>query len=218
MHRYRNPNEEDGAVTPDDTHEDYEEEAVAESTPVFQRFDRAIEGGHKKQEIFSIPFIKKYILYAKHRVAPVLTDEACQFINLAYSTLRSKDDMKTLPVTTRTLETMIRLTTAHAKCRLSDEATEVTSFRPVKRTIKADARVALEILNYALYHDNSTIDIDNLTGTTQPTQDKESSMDVADQQPTPERYGLCFPSVSLKIRSVQTSNELVFLSSTNRVL
>ena len=46
-------------------------------------------------------------------------------INSSYANLRSKDDQKTLPITVRTLETMIRLATAHAKCRLSSEVTEV---------------------------------------------------------------------------------------------
>ena len=48
---------------------------------------------------------------------------------------------QTLPVTARTLETMIRLASAHAKCRLSSITSE------------DDARVALGIMNFALYHE-----------------------------------------------------------------
>jgi len=49
--------------------------------------------------------------------------------------------MKTLPITARMLETLIRLSTAHAKCRLSDVITI------------EDAQNALQIVNFALYHD-----------------------------------------------------------------
>ena len=51
---------------------------------------------------------------------PKLTPDAADFIADAYSTLRSREhDDKTLPVTARTLETMIRLATAHSKVRIS---------------------------------------------------------------------------------------------------
>lgn len=47
---------------------------------------------------------------------PHLEPEAATTIAVAYSELRSKEnDTKTLPVTARTLETMIRLSTAIAK-------------------------------------------------------------------------------------------------------
>lgn len=61
----------------------------------------------------------------------------------AYTELRSKEDMKTLPITPRTLETMIRLAEAHAKCRLRNEVTE------------DDAKVAFQLMEYALYHEEA---------------------------------------------------------------
>jgi DNA replicative helicase MCM subunit Mcm2 (Cdc46/Mcm family) len=49
-----------------------------------------------------------------------------------------------LPVTPRTLETMIRLATAHARCNLRTE-------------VKVqDAEVALDLMQYALYHDTKS--------------------------------------------------------------
>jgi DNA replication licensing factor MCM3 len=45
-------------------------------------------------EILSIPFLKKYIYYAKNRIKPVLTQEACDFISQQYAELRSKADGK----------------------------------------------------------------------------------------------------------------------------
>ncbi len=48
-----------------------------------------------------------------------MTDESQQYLCDAYSQLRQKSDLKTLPVTARVLESMIRLATAHAKARLS---------------------------------------------------------------------------------------------------
>jgi DNA replication licensing factor MCM3 len=62
-----------------------------------------------------------------------LTKEAGNFISQSYAELRDKEtESKTLPVTARTLETMIRLSTAIAKCRLS------------QKVEKSDAEVRLE--------------------------------------------------------------------------
>lgn len=85
--------------------------------------------------------MKKYIHYAKAKT-PVLVEEAASFISETYSQLRDKRDdnqYRTMPITPRTLETLIRLSTAHAKCRLSPTVDVV------------DAEVAKEILEYALY-------------------------------------------------------------------
>ncbi len=46
---------------------------------------------------------------------PVLTEEARECIAGRYAEMRSRQDERTLPVTARSLETVIRLASAHAK-------------------------------------------------------------------------------------------------------
>jgi DNA replication licensing factor MCM3 len=48
-----------------------------------------------------------------------LTGEAMEVIGDYYATLRSRADDSALPITVRTLETVIRLSTAAAKARLA---------------------------------------------------------------------------------------------------
>ena len=48
-------------------------------------------------------------------------NELLQYLVDEYSELRQKADYKTLPVTARLLETLIRLSTAHVKMRLSPQ-------------------------------------------------------------------------------------------------
>ncbi|EMR08884.1 hypothetical protein PNEG_02668 [Pneumocystis murina B123] len=97
----------------------------------------------KKNEILSISFLKKYIQYAKSRIKPVLTKKAADYIISTYSALRNDElganQRKTSPITARTLETLIRLSTAHAKVRLSQKVEE------------KDAYIAEEILRYSLF-------------------------------------------------------------------
>jgi len=62
---------------------------------------------------------KKYLF-----LVIVLTEEACELIGEEYAKIRSHDfenseKARTQPVTARALETLIRLSTAHAKARLS---------------------------------------------------------------------------------------------------
>jgi len=54
--------------------------------------------------------------FAKTRIKPVLTDEGR--VN-RYAEMRSRQDDRTLPVTARSLETIIRLAHVHAKATLS---------------------------------------------------------------------------------------------------
>ena len=53
-----------------------------------------------------------------------MTDAASRYLVETYTELRGKTDAKTLPVTARMLETLIRLSTAHAKLRLSARVEE----------------------------------------------------------------------------------------------
>lgn len=90
-------------------------------------------------------FVKKYIQYAKSKAAPVLTKGAADHIVQVYAGLRNEEmegnKKRTSPLTARTLETLIRLATAHAKARLSTKA-EYT-----------DARQAEEIMRFALFRE-----------------------------------------------------------------
>ncbi|VEU23770.1 DEKNAAC104815 [Brettanomyces naardenensis] len=129
-----------------------DEDAEKETTDVFEKYNPMIHGLEmteagsedqaKKEEIVSIPFLKKYIQYAKQRIKPVLTKSATNMIIDIYSDLRNGDSNKnsrTSPITARTLETMIRLSTAHAKVRLSQTV-------GVK-----DVKVAEQLLRFSLF-------------------------------------------------------------------
>ncbi|ABN66014.2 member of complex that acts at ARS's to initiate replication [Scheffersomyces stipitis CBS 6054] len=116
--------------------------------PIFEKFNSLLHSGvtersKKSPTILSIPFLKKYIQYAKQRIKPQLTKRASEYIVNVYSGLRNdlidNNQRNTAPITARTLETLIRLATAHAKVRLS-------------KTIEIkDAKVAEELLRFALF-------------------------------------------------------------------
>ena len=60
-------------------------------------------------------FLRKYLHFAKTRMKPTLTEEAREEISIRYAELRSRQGLRTLPITARSLETMIRLASANAK-------------------------------------------------------------------------------------------------------
>ncbi|KAL1305278.1 hypothetical protein AAFC00_002186 [Neodothiora populina] len=157
MHRYRQPGTEEGAPVREQATQTLgvglEDEADANRpSEVYEKFNVMLHAGvtvtvgrgsSRKIEVLSIPFIKKYIQYAKSRVKPVLTSGAANHIITTYSALRNDElesnQRKTSPMTARTLETLIRLSTAHAKARLSN------------RVEQKDAEVAEGILRFALF-------------------------------------------------------------------
>ncbi|XP_021723111.1 DNA replication licensing factor MCM3 homolog 2-like [Chenopodium quinoa] len=151
MHRYRS--QLDGGDGTLDNSQYGEEEEVDAGSSVYVKFNRMLHGKKaqrgRKQETLTINFLKKYIHYAKHRVQPELSDEASENIATAYAELRNansnaKGGGGTLPITARTLETIIRLSTAHAKLKLS------------RTVLKSDVEAALKVLNFAIYHKELT--------------------------------------------------------------
>lgn len=80
------------------------------------------------KEYLTFSFLKKFIQYARERHEPELTVEAVEATSKAYSKIRqairtTTNKQNILCVTTRSYEALIRLTTAHAKMKLRDEAT-----------------------------------------------------------------------------------------------
>ncbi|KAH8704758.1 putative DNA replication licensing factor Mcm4 [Talaromyces proteolyticus] len=81
-----------------------------------------------REEILPIEFLTSYITYAKTSIHPVLTQPAATALIDAYVAMRKLgDDIRAtdrrITATTRQLESMIRLSEAHARMRLSTEVT-----------------------------------------------------------------------------------------------
>ncbi len=100
-----------------------------------------------RDDVLTKDFLRKYIHYAKNRVQPALSPEAMEQISAAYTSMRAHQSRKNLPITARTLETLIRLSSATAKCRLSDSVDS------------EDVATAVELMNFVLFHEvgNSSV-------------------------------------------------------------
>lgn len=106
------------------------------------------------EEILPIEFLTAYITYAKTKIHPALTPAAGKALSDAYVAMRQLgDDIRSherrITATTRQLESMIRLSEAHARMRLSPEVTAEDveeAVRLIRSAIKqaaTDARTGL---------------------------------------------------------------------------
>ncbi|MCX8147012.1 MAG: hypothetical protein N3D84_00925 [Candidatus Woesearchaeota archaeon] len=118
----------------------------------------------KEAEIDTL-FLRKYIAYARKNIIPELTEGAMEEIKSYYITMRASGSteesaVRTIPLTARQLEALVRLAEANAKLRLS------------KKVTRNDAKKAIELLDYCLKQvgldrETGKIDIDRIaTGIT----------------------------------------------------
>ena len=101
----------------------------------------------EKKDILTREFLRKYIYYAKTKYNPELTKESNDFISKSWVKLREKSISeeckgKVIPITARTLESLIRISTAFAKARLSQNIE------------RQDCENALELVADSIFHDN----------------------------------------------------------------
>uniref|UniRef100_A0A671LK27 MCM3 minichromosome maintenance deficient 3 (S. cerevisiae), like n=1 Tax=Sinocyclocheilus anshuiensis TaxID=1608454 RepID=A0A671LK27_9TELE len=185
MHRYRTPGEPEGAAMP-----------LGSTVAVFAtEYPNITEAAGEK--VVTMEFIRKYIHVAK-LVKPVLTQEASDYIAEEYSRLRSHDQVnsdsaRTIPVTARALETMIRLSTAHAKARMN------------KTIDLGDAEAALELMQFAYF--KKILEKDKKRKVPE-----DSEMDVSQSQDTESQRNLrlkVFKAALLKAFKVTRSQSVV---------
>ena len=150
-HRYRPDNGQaghDSDYDDDDSDDEFDDGEQQRVHFVWQRNRHGSKqvnanGDPHSDDLLQHDFLRKYLHFAKTRIRPELTEGARDFIANRYAEMRCRQDERTLPVTARTLETVIRLASAHAKARLS-------------HTVEAepDCQQAMDILSFALYHEN----------------------------------------------------------------
>ncbi len=112
--------------------------------------------------------IKKYFAYVRQKINPKMTDAAIDELKQYYISMRNSGQsdgagIKSIPITARQLEALVRLSEAAAKVRLSGVVS------------KEDAQKAIELLDYCLNQiakDSETgkIDIDRLSSRITATQ------------------------------------------------
>ncbi|MFH1642972.1 MAG: minichromosome maintenance protein MCM [Nanoarchaeota archaeon] len=119
---------------------------------------------HKNPKILEpdIPtdLLKKYVAYARKNIRPVLTDAAIEEIKKYYLEMRSKGTSeegatRSIPISPRQLEGLVRLSEASAKVRLAD------------KVLKKDAKRAIDLLQFCLMEvgfdkETGKIDIDRI--------------------------------------------------------
>ncbi|MBI4151137.1 minichromosome maintenance protein MCM [Candidatus Woesearchaeota archaeon] len=113
--------------------------------------------------------LRKYIAYAKQHVFPVLTEGAIEEIKNYYLQMRSSGGkegvIKSVPISARQLEALIRLSEAHARLHLSDKVS------------RKNAKKAIELVHHYLslvaMDETGAFDIDRVaTDTTASTRNK----------------------------------------------
>ncbi len=115
-----------------------------------------------KEMLIDKNLFRKYIAYARQRVQPKLTDEAVTKMKDFYVGLRNRpmiegQEMRTIPISARQLNSLIRMAEATAKLRMSEKVEA------------EDAEVAINLLKYYLMQvgfdeETGEIDIDKISG------------------------------------------------------
>ncbi|NCN51569.1 minichromosome maintenance protein MCM [archaeon] len=115
-----------------------------------------------KEMLVDKNLFRKYIAYARQRVQPKLTDEAVKKMKDFYVGLRNRpmiegQEMRTIPISARQLNSLIRMAEATAKLRMSEKVEE------------EDAEIAINLLKYYLMQvgfdeETGEIDIDKISG------------------------------------------------------
>ncbi|KAI9485619.1 MAG: MCM2/3/5 family-domain-containing protein [Benjaminiella poitrasii] len=130
------------------------------------------------QDIVSVELLTKYIHFARERVHPILSEEAGNRLVDHYVELRKQGQdrggsEKRVTATTRQLESMIRMSEAHARMRMS-ETVDIQDVEEASRLLRE------AIKDYAIDPKTGRIDMDLiLSGTASHERNLQNSMKEA---------------------------------------
>ncbi|CAD5235004.1 unnamed protein product [Bursaphelenchus xylophilus] len=175
LHRYRAPGEPDGAVLSiqqaAESLTTFEPEAEDHTVDIYEK-NRGWTAVNEVDKILTTSFLRKYIHMAKS-IKPQLTEQASSYISECYTELRSYENEgedRTMPITARQLETMIRLSIALTKARLGTKVE------------KSDAEKAFNLLHFAMFKKKPKERMDKKKHNVREEDDEE--MDV-EEEPAP---------------------------------
>ncbi|KAJ1970323.1 DNA replication licensing factor mcm8, partial [Dimargaris verticillata] len=95
---------------------------------------------HEQLDLVPPSLLRKYIAYARKYVQPRLSSEASNAIQQFYLKLRTqRKSVDSTPITTRQLESLIRLAEARARIELREQVT------------KQDAQDVIDLMHYSLF-------------------------------------------------------------------
>ncbi len=100
-------------------------------------------------------FLRKYVAYVRQNVRPELTDSAIEELKKYYLQMRNSGNTKSVPITARQLEGLVRLAEANSKLRLADKIT------------RTDAKKAIDLVHHCLKliafdEETGTFDVDRI--------------------------------------------------------
>ncbi len=117
-------------------HESADQEHLAAEATLAQRLRHQIDAcvrqfgssmntnGNRRSGVISVELMRRYIEYAKRYVEPTLSPGAAKVLQRLYLTMRAQASSgQSIPVTTRHLESLIRLAQARARVDLREEVT-----------------------------------------------------------------------------------------------
>ena len=189
-HMYQNPNH-DGLPQFNFNNDDYVVEAQvtehkndSKGTAMFEKNLKKTTG-NKTRNVVTRDFLKRYISYVKSQKAPEIDGDLADYAAQLYAVIRQKaaisDQSKiSCPVTVRTLETMIRLATAHAKLRLS------------KNVMTSDIDVAVNLIHLSIFGDimDSEADDVQMQEEGRPAPASKSRKQIDNKQQSPDNQNL----------------------------
>ncbi|VDP68028.1 unnamed protein product [Echinostoma caproni] len=141
-------NVDDNELGPDGSHRKDEDQVYVQQSDLLRPATRI-----RSNDQLTLRFLQKY-LHVARQLKPQLTKEAASILAEKYCDLRAQEAAegtgrpgpgdqsrmrRTQPITARTLETLIRLATAHAKARMS------------KTVTKKDAESAVQLVSFVLF-------------------------------------------------------------------
>ncbi len=117
-------------------HESADQKTLAAEATLAQRLRHQIDAcvrqfgssmntnGNRRSGVISVELMRRYIEYAKRYVEPTLSPGAAKVLQRLYLTMRAQASSgQSIPVTTRHLESLIRLAQARARVDLREEVT-----------------------------------------------------------------------------------------------
>lgn len=122
---------------------------------------------HQNQSINEPPIdtelFRKYVAYVRQKVYPVLTDSAIEEIKKYYLQMRNSGNARSVPISARQLEGLVRLAEANARLRLSENVT------------RSDAKRAIDLVHHCLKliafdEETGTFDVDRIATDTPSSQ------------------------------------------------